>query len=59
MTRYEECLIHVRAYAEGLRANPRLNPTAIEGLVRSYVGQPAFDETFREQLIRDTLGADA
>lgn len=56
MTRYEECLAHVRQHVADLHKYPRLNPSAIEGLVRSYVQQPAFDVTFRERLIEDALG---
>jgi hypothetical protein len=51
MTRYEKCLHSVRAYVRGLQCNS----SAVEGLVRSYVEQPGFDVTFREQLIRDAL----
>ncbi len=54
MTRYEECLRRVREYVRGLRA-AKTNETAIEGLVRSFVSQPAYDVMFREDLIRDTL----
>lgn len=57
MTRYEECLGYVRRHVAQLREAPRnLNPSAIEGLVRSYVQQPGFDATFRERLIEDALG---
>ena len=51
MTRYEECLQHVMEYVRSLRCNP----SAVEGLVRSFVEQPAYDVTFREQLVRDAL----
>lgn len=55
MTRYEECLRRVQAYRDGLRVAPRLNPAAVEGLLRSYVDQPAYDVSFRDQLVRDVL----
>ena len=54
MTRYEECLAHVMAYATYLRLSD-VNPSAIEGLIRSYVDQPAYDYIFREKLIREVL----
>lgn len=56
MTRYEECRQHLQAYLDDLRAAPGLNPSAIENLVRAHVEQPAYDVTFREQLVRDVLG---
>jgi hypothetical protein len=52
MTRYEECLRRVRAHVERLRSSGT-NPSAIEGLVRSYVEQPGYDITFRERLVQD------
>lgn len=57
MTRYEECRRHLQSYLDGLRAAPRLNPSAIETLVRAHVQQPGYDVTFREALVRDVLGA--
>lgn len=54
MTRYEECLGRVRRYVDELRRN-RVNESAIEGLVTSYVEQPAYDVTFRSRLVRDAL----
>lgn len=57
MTRYEECLRHVKARVDELRSST-VNPSAIEGLIRSYVEQPAFDVTFRDQLVKDALGDD-
>lgn len=55
MTRYQECLRHVRAYVESLKSTPGLNASAIEGLVEAHVCQPAYDVTFRRQLVRDAL----
>lgn len=55
MTRYEECLQHVKAYISDLRAS-KTNPNAYEGLVRSFVEQPAYDATFRAKLVEDALG---
>jgi hypothetical protein len=55
MTRYEDCRRHLQAYLDGLRASPKLNPSSIETLVRAHVEQPAYDQTFREQLVRDVL----
>lgn len=54
MTRYEDCLHAVKGYVRNLRET-RTNESAIEGLVRSYVDQPAYDITFRESLVRDAL----
>jgi hypothetical protein len=54
MTRYEECLRRVRAHVERLRSSST-NPSAIEGIVRSYVEQPGYDITFRERLVQDAL----
>lgn len=56
MTRYEECRKHLQSYVDQLRASPGLNPSAVEGLVRAHVQQPAYDVTFRETLVADVLG---
>lgn len=58
MTRYEECLSNLRAYVAGLHQSPGLNHSAIENLVRAHVQQPAYDVTFREQLVIDGLKQD-
>jgi hypothetical protein len=55
MTRYDECLWRVKAYVHGLRF---CNPSTVEGLVRSFVEQPAYEVTFRERLVRDALAAE-
>jgi hypothetical protein len=57
MTRYEECRLHLQNYLDWLRKSPTLNPSAIETLVRAHVEQPAYDVTFRDQLVRDVLDA--
>jgi hypothetical protein len=59
MTRYEECRRHLQSYLDDLRKAPRLNPSAIENLVRAHVEQPAYDVTFRDALVRDVLGLDS
>lgn len=54
MTRYELCLQHVKQYADDLCAR-NVNAATFERLIESYVDQPAYDVTFRAQLIRDAL----
>lgn len=55
MTRYEECLAHVRAYVREL-TQAGVRPGIVEDRVRSFVEQPAYDVTYRRQLIDDALG---
>ncbi len=55
MTRYEECLLHVRSYVRGLMAGG-CRASLIEQRVRDFVEQPGFDVTYRRQLVIDALG---
>lgn len=58
MTNYERCLARVQAYAAGLREavrSGRLNENAVEGLVRSFVEQPAYYPEDRAALIAAAL----
>lgn len=57
MTRYEECLSHLKRYVADLRSAPGLRPDAIEGLTRAHVEQAAYDITFRDKLVHDALEA--
>jgi hypothetical protein len=55
--RYNVCLRRVKSYVAELR-DSNVNRSAIEGLVRSYVDQPAYDATHRERLIKDALAGE-
>lgn len=50
MTRYEECLTHVKRYAESVA-----HAGNAETLIRSFVSSPAYDVTFQNNLVADAL----
>jgi hypothetical protein len=55
MTRFEDARRFALDYADALidRIKSReLNASAFEGLMRSYLEQPAYDATFRAELLR-------
>ena len=49
--RYQECLARVMAYRRSLKCNE----WAKEGLIRSYLEQPAYDVTLRKRLLEAAL----
>lgn len=58
MNHYQKCLARVRARAAELRAAVqagRLQENAVEGLLRSFVDQPAYYVADCESLISEAL----
>lgn len=58
MTRYEECLLHVKAHADHLYARAdrgEINEWNIENVLRGFVDQPSYDMAYRERLVRECL----
>lgn len=54
MSRFDQCRARVLAYTdeliEAIKVG-RLNASAFDGLIRSYVYQPAYDAVFRAKLV--------
>lgn len=55
---YNACLNNVLSYAKGLRdavSKKRLNAGACEGLITSFLKQPAYYPEWRSQLLKEAL----
>jgi hypothetical protein len=54
MSRFDECRLHALEHADVLIDRIKLgqmNASAFEGVMRSYLHQPGYDETFRKRLL--------
>lgn len=61
MSEYADLLGHLKRHADFLRARAEegyLNSSAIEGLMETYIDQPAYPRGWRGILITDALGED-
>jgi hypothetical protein len=51
LSHWERCVVHVRDYARSL-ADSKVNASAVEGLLQSFLDAPAFYADWRSNLLR-------